>query len=135
MVSEISLVFVMLPGSRQHNIPGMETLRHILVANELASYRQSIAAVFRVSLPDLEVYEADSADLNREVLRLRPDLVICSRVTPLVVDRVPNWIELYPECDTVSTFCVGGERSTKEQVDLSDLLGVVPRASAAARPT
>ncbi|MEJ7842679.1 MAG: hypothetical protein WKF95_13000 [Rubrobacter sp.] len=111
----------------------MEAIRHILVANELASYRESIAAVLRISLPDLEVFEADSADLNREVLRLRPDLVICSKLTPLVEERVPNWIELYPECEPSSTFCVGGERYTKEQVDLSDLLAVFTQARPVAR--
>jgi hypothetical protein len=108
-------------------------MRHILVANELTSYRESIAGVFRVSLPDLEVFEAASADLNREVLRLRPELVICSRVTRLVEERVPNWIELYPECDPLSTFCIEGERFTKEHVDLSDLLAVVTRARPSAR--
>lgn len=111
----------------------MEAIRHILVANELASYRESIAAVLRISLPDHEVFEADSADLNREVLRFRPDLVICSRVTHLVEDRVPNWIELYPDCEPLSTFCVGGERYTKEQVDLSDLLDVATRDRQSAR--
>lgn len=111
----------------------MEAIRHILVANELTSYRESIAAVFRNSLPDLEVFEADSGDLNREVLRLRPDLVICSRMTPLVEEKVPNWVELYPECDPLSTFCIGGERYTKEKVDLSDLLAIVTRARPVAR--
>lgn len=106
----------------------MRAIRHILVANELTSYRESIAVVFRVYLPDLEVFEAPSADLNREVLRLRPELVICSRVAPLVEERVPNWIELHPECDPLSTFCVEGERFTKEQVNLSDLLAIVTRA-------
>jgi hypothetical protein len=74
----------------------MGNIRHVLVANELASYRESIAAVLRYSFPDLEVFEATSADLNREVLRLRPELVICSKATSLVRDRVPNWVELYP---------------------------------------
>lgn len=133
MVSENSPFFVMLAGLRPHNIPGMEAIRHILVANELASYRESIAAVFRISLPDLEVFEADSGDLNREVLRLRPDFVICSRMTPLVEERVPNWVELYPECDPFSTFCVGGRRYAKRQVDLSDLLAVVAQSRPAAR--
>ena len=103
------------------------------MANELASYRESLAAVFRFSLPDLEVFETDSANLNREVLRLRPDLVICSRVTALVQERVPNWIELYPECKPLSTFCVGGERFTKKTVDLPDLLAVATRAHPPAR--
>ncbi len=107
--------------------PGMNAIRLVLVANELASYRESIAAVMRISLPCVEVLEAASADLNREVLRLRPELVICSRVTSLVEDRVPNWIELHPECRPFSTFCLDGERSIKEQVYLSDLLSVVDR--------
>ena len=111
-------------------MPGMGNIRHVLVANELASYRESIAAVLRYSFPDLEVFEATSADLNREVLRLRPELVICSRATSLVRDRVPNWVELYPECEPVSTFYLDGERSVKEQVDLSDLLSIVNRSAA-----
>jgi hypothetical protein len=108
-------------------MPRMTAIRHVLVANELASYRESIAAVFRIALPRVEVFEAVSADLNREVLRLRPGLVICSRVTSLVEDRVPNWIELHPECGPFSTFCLGGERTVKEQVNLHDLLSVVDR--------
>ena len=105
----------------------MRTVKHVLVANELASYRESIAAALRVSLPDVEVFEATSGDLNREVLRLRPEVVICSRVTSLVKDRVPNWVELYPECSPLSTFCLDGERSVREQVDLSDLISAVDR--------
>ena len=112
-------------GCRPHKILVMEAIRHILLANELVSYRESIATVLRTSFPNLEVFEADSADLNREVLRLWPGLVICSRVTPLVEEKVPNWIELYPDCESSSTFCVDGERYTKEQVDLSDLLSIV----------
>jgi hypothetical protein len=110
----------------------MRTIRHILIANELASYRESIAAVFRAFMPDLDVFEADSADLNREVVRLRPEMVICSRVTTLVEDRVPNWIELYPDRELHSTFCVEGERSRTEQVELSDLFAVVERSRSAA---
>ncbi len=102
----------------------------MLVANELASYREGIAAVLRFSFPDLEVFEATSADLNREVLRLRPELVICSRVTSLVKDRVPNWVELHPACGSFSTFCLDGELTVKEQVDLSDLLSIVDRSAA-----
>ncbi len=108
-------------------MPNMGIIRHVLVANELASYRESIAAAMRFSFPDVEVFEATSTDLNREVLRLRPELVICSRVTSLVKERVPNWVELYPECEPLSTFYLDGERSVKEQVDLSDLLSIVDR--------
>lgn len=110
-------------------MPGMANIRHVLVANELASYRESIAAVLRFSFPNLEVFEATSADLNREVLRVRPELVICSRATSLVKDRVPVWVELYPECEPLSTFCIYGESFAKEQVALPDLLSVVDRTA------
>ncbi len=109
----------------------MGPTRRILVANELASYRESIAAVFRFSLPHSEVSEATSADLDREVVRLRPDVVICSRLTSVVEDRVPVWVELYPDGEPASTFCGAGGRSRRERVELSDLLAVAagPAAS------
>ncbi len=117
-------------GAPRHNMPGMGNMRHVLVANELASYRESIAAVLRFSFPDLEVFEAAPADLNREVLRVRPGLVICSRATSLVRERVPNWVELHPECDSLSTFCLDGERFVRDQVELSDLISIVDRSAA-----
>jgi hypothetical protein len=64
--------------------------RRIIVANELTSYRQTIAMVIREKHPNVEVFEADPETLDREVARLRPDLVICSRITSLVRDMVPN---------------------------------------------
>ncbi len=102
-------------------------VKRVLMANELASYRQTLAFVLSELRPDVEVIEADSASLNQQVLRMSPDLVICSRVTSLVRERVPNWVELYPECHTVSTFCIGGERSTLDDVQLSDLLSLIDR--------
>jgi hypothetical protein len=102
-------------------------VKRVLMANELASYRQTLAFVLSELRPDVEVIEADSGSLNQQVLRMSPDLVICSRVTSLVRERVPNWVELYPECQTVSTFCIGGERSTLDDVQLSDLLSLIDR--------
>jgi len=98
--------------------------RRILVANELTSYRQTIAIVIRDLHPDVKVFEAGPETLDREVARLRPDLVICSRVTSLVRDMVQNWVELYPDCEPFSTLCVGGERRAIEDVQLSDLLSL-----------
>jgi len=104
----------------------MET-RRILVANELTSYRQMIAIVFRELHPDVEVLETDPETLDGEVARLVPDLVICSRVTATVRERAANWIELYPECKPYSTFCIEGEHRAMEDVHLSDLLSVCAR--------
>ena len=101
--------------------------RRILVANDLTSYRQMIAIVFRKLHPNVEVLEVHPETLDWEVARLVPDLVVCSRVTAVVRERAANWIELYPEGSSFSTFCIGGERRAMEDVQLSDLLSVCAR--------
>jgi hypothetical protein len=97
-------------------------VRCILVANELTSYRQSIAIVIRELHPNVEVLEVHPETLDREVARIGPDLVICSSVTTVVEELAANWIELYPECGPFSTFCIAGDRRPMEDVQLSDLL-------------
>jgi hypothetical protein len=101
--------------------------KRILVANELTSYRQTMAIVFRELHPNAEVLEVHPESLDWEVARLGPELVICSRVTAVVEKWAANWIELYPEYRSFSTFCIGGERRTIEEVQLSDLLSVCAR--------
>ena len=99
----------------------------VLVACDLRSYREAIAAAFRVLRPNVEVFEAEEEDLDREVGRLGPDLVVCSRLTPRVENHAPNWIELYPDYGPRSVVSVHGERSTIEEIQLSDLLSVLDR--------
>jgi hypothetical protein len=96
--------------------------RRVLVANELASYRQALATALRDLRPHVEVFETPSECLDEEVARLGPDLVICSRATRTVEKQVANWVELYPDCKPYSTFHIGGRRRAKRDVQLSDLL-------------
>jgi hypothetical protein len=98
--------------------------RRILVANGFASYQQTLALALRDLCPHVEVFEAESESLDGEVARLCPDLVICSRATHTVRQRVANWVELYPECKPYSTFYIGGRRRAKRGVHLSDLLNL-----------
>ena len=98
--------------------------RRILVANELASYRQTLVLVIREMRPHVEVFEAASESLEREIRRLRPDLVICSRVTLTIRKTVANWVELYPEFKPYSTFYIDGQHRAKREVELSDLLAL-----------
>jgi|SRR5829696_6009402 hypothetical protein len=97
----------------------------VLVACEVRSYREAIAAAFRLLRPNVEVFEAEDEDLDWEVGRLGPDLVVCSRLTAWVENRAPNWVELYPEYGQRSVVSVRGERSTIEEIQLSDLLSVI----------
>lgn len=72
--------------------------RRILVACELQSYRQALAAAFREVRSEVKLFKAEKADLDRELVRLRPaDLVVCSRLTARVDDQVASWVELYSD--------------------------------------
>jgi hypothetical protein len=106
----------------------------VLVACDLASYREALAEVFRQLRPNVEVFEAEKEDLDSEVGRLSPDLVVCSRATARVVNHVPNWVELYPCCEARSVVNLRGERTTIEEIQLSDLLSVIDRTERPAYP-
>jgi hypothetical protein len=100
----------------------------VLIAIELRSYREAIAQAMRSLRPDVEVYETEPEGLNREVTRLRPDLVLCSQVTPVVESRIPIWIELYPTCEGPSVVSIRGETSTVQEIQLADLLALLDQA-------
>ena len=100
----------------------------VLLANEPRVYRESIAQVFRQLRPNVEVMTAEPEELEDRVLRLAPDMVIFSEPADLVRERVPLWVELYPGYGPDSVVGAGEERSTVEEIQLSDLLSVVDRA-------
>jgi hypothetical protein len=94
----------------------------VLVANELRSYRETIARVITGLRPEVEVHEVEPEDLDAKVARLRPDLVICSRVTSTVESCVPVWAELYPDHKFYSRVGRQGETTTVNDMQLPDLL-------------
>ena len=105
-----------------------------MVACELQSYRQALAVALRELRPSVEVFEVDEEDLDHEVERLGPDLVVCSRRTGRIEDRAPSWVELYPNHEPHSVVSVLGERSTVEEIQLCDLLSIIDRAEHSPRP-
>lgn len=100
-------------------------VKRVIVAHELTCYREAIAGALRDMRPGVEVFEAEASRLDREVRWLLPDVVVTSKVTRLVEDRIPVWIELHPDCEPLSIVGVRGERSTLEDVQLSDLVRLI----------
>lgn len=107
--------------------------KRILVANELKSYAEAVSLALQVLCPDAHVFEVEDRYLAREVRRLRPDLVVCSRVTEMVKAQVSSWVELYPECGSSSEVCVEGECSMVEDLQLADILEIVRGPESAVR--
>jgi hypothetical protein len=98
----------------------------VLVANEPTIYREVISATVRVLRPSLDVFTAEPEELDREFSRLRPRLVVCSRLTRRVELDAPVWVVLYPH--GTSRAVVGrldGRRTTLAGIDFSTLLSML----------
>jgi hypothetical protein len=117
-----------LSGSEE-GVPVRGAELRVLLANEPRSYRESIAAVFRQLRPDLEVKVVEPEALESNVARFDPDVAICSRVTGAVKERVPVWVELYPEHAGHSVASEGGRRTEFAEIQLLDLIGILDRAA------
>jgi hypothetical protein len=72
----------------------------------------------------------DPEDLDSEVSRLTPQVVICSHATSAVRHIASSWIELYREhVDLLSYVSVGGEPPrVVDGMELADLLSIIDRA-------
>lgn len=104
----------------------MEKMR-ALVANDPRVYREVIADAFQRMWPLTEVSTAEPEDLDQEVARLRPHLVICSRISAVARVGCLAWVVLYPEGKDVAEIGGnGGEHTTLlNGVVVKDLLSVV----------
>ena len=106
-----------------------EAALRVLLANEPRSYRESIAAVFRQLRPSLQVKVVEPEALESNVTRFDPDVAICSRATGAMMERVPVWVELYPEHAAHSVASEGGRRTEFAEIQLLDLISILDRAA------
>ena len=102
--------------------------RRILVANEPRSYRETFARVFQALRPHVESIAVDPDALDREALRLRPDVVVCGRVTPTVETVARCWMELRVEGETLVSTSKPRMPSDGRDVDLAYLLSFIDRS-------
>jgi hypothetical protein len=77
--------------------------------------------------PNAEVVTVEPDELDDYVRFLAPEMVIFSEDTGVVRERVPVWVELYPEYGPRSVVGIGEERSTIDEIQLSDLLSILDR--------
>ena len=102
----------------------------VLIANGPAMYREVISAALRELRPGVEIFTAEPEDLEAAFLRLRPQLVVCSRLTKRVELGAPAWIELYP--DGAPYAVVGssdGSRRTHPVMGFDTLLSILDAVS------
>jgi len=76
-------------------VPDVKRMR-ILVANEPRMYRDVLATALQALRPHVAVMTSDPADLDRNVARFEPHLVLCTHLTEAVQTDCLAWIVFYP---------------------------------------
>ncbi|HEX8933784.1 MAG TPA: hypothetical protein VF788_06260 [Pseudonocardiaceae bacterium] len=103
----------------------MEKMR-VLVANEMCAYREVIAAVFQELRPHHEIRCVEPDDLDDEISRHHPHLVVCSRLTA-AVESLMSWVMLYPNGENQAVIKTAGEQVAVANVGFNDLLSVMDK--------
>jgi len=98
----------------------------VLVANEPCAYREAITGVLRELRPHIEVDAIEPTGLDGEVARLRPHLVVCSRIS-VCAQALLGWVMLYPDGENRAEIFTAGEQVTVDNVEFDDLLSVIDR--------
>jgi hypothetical protein len=100
----------------------------VLLGNDPRSYRETLRAVFERLRPNMEFLAVEPGDLDRELSRLHPGIVVCSYLTETVENQSPAWVELHPGGGPHAVVGMEGELVTYPCVNLELLLSIVDRA-------
>ena len=90
----------------------------ILMANEPRSHREVFAGAIRVLRPHVEVITVKPDALEGEAPRLRPDAVVCSRITPALRTATGRWMEVCLEDRKLRVRTSDGGRSHDPGLDV-----------------
>ena len=97
----------------------------VLITIAPLSYRQVLMLTLQRLRPRIEVTLSRPEELDGEVERLVPDLVVCNAVTQRVRDRVGSWVEMLVYDSLGANVCVRGVSSTLEYAGTEALLAIV----------
>lgn len=101
----------------------------IVVATEPRCYRETIAGAFAWLRPNDEVITVEPNDLEREVVVLEPDMVLCSAASPVIAEHGRTWVILRNDINLLTEISIGGERTSYEDIQLAGLLAIADRTA------
>jgi hypothetical protein len=106
----------------------MEDNVRVLVGHEPRFYREALAAALAWLRPEAEIILVEPIDIDAEVERRRPHLVVCSRLSPVVRRWALAWVVLYPDAANLALVSVAGQERSVPAVEVDDLLAVFDEA-------
>jgi len=91
-------------------------------------YGEALAYDLSKNRLSAEVVRVEPGDLDAELEGFDPRLVVCNEATDEVRSLSPSWVALsYPRA-VEADVCLGGYRSTIENVKVEDVLAVMDEA-------
>lgn len=102
------------------------TMRVLVVYEDsYRSYGQTMVGAIRGLRPQVEAALVQVRELEAEVGRLDPHLVICNRPNTIDPGGRAAWVRLSDEPDEPSEFCLAGRRWGSENPDLEEVLAII----------
>jgi hypothetical protein len=89
------------------------------------SYGEAMVGAVRASRPDLEVALAHLRDLEAELERFDPHLVVSSRPNTFEAGGRAAWVLLSDDPDEPSEVCIDGRHRRLENPGLEEMLGII----------
>jgi hypothetical protein len=103
---------------------------HILVAVELPMYRDAIAGALRMLRPRSVVVAVAPEELDEQIARFDPHLVVCSAPPETAPRRALTWIVLFRDGNATAHVDLGGQTRLVDNLPFEELLGIVDRTEA-----
>jgi hypothetical protein len=102
----------------------------VLVALELRTYREAIASALGYSRPRAAISISDPEDLDSEMKRVEPDVVLCSQSTQPVRDGALCWVKMLIVGEELRAIVsIKGQASTiVPNIELAELEALIDRA-------
>jgi hypothetical protein len=102
------------------------TMRILVVYEDsYRSYGQTMVGAIRGLRPQLEAALVQVRELEAEVERLDPHLVICNRPNSIDPGGRAAWVRLSDEPEEPSEFCLAGRRWGSKNPDLEEVLAII----------
>ena len=109
----------------------------ILITVPPLIYREALAAAVHQHRPDLEVRIAPPEDVEEEMGRLSPHLLVHNEtdgLDPALLSPLLGWIEVLYSDTMDAKVCSDGQVSEVRDISIADLLTIVDDVEAAIRP-
>jgi hypothetical protein len=102
------------------------TMRVLVVYEDsYRSYGQTMVGAIRGNRPNVEATIVQVRELEAEVRRFDPHLVVCNRPNSIDPGGRVAWVRLSDDPDGPSEFCLAGRRWGSENPELEEVLEII----------